>query len=168
MTAHAFYSRIKSLQRRKKVFSVFRNQQRMKQGQAEARTTSHTHHMLHTDHFLFFWPIINNDDHPDPIFRWLYLGPQPRYKPSAASVLSPTPVAISGYPLIIHYQRGLLLCKPEIYPGTKPTFVCRPGTIQSLRLMPSLHSARPWLWCFGVSSVSICLVIDVFVCKKYY
>jgi hypothetical protein len=43
---------------------------------------------------LSFFSLIHHDDHPDPIFRRLYLGPQLRYKPSAASTLSPTPVAI--------------------------------------------------------------------------
>jgi hypothetical protein len=61
----------------------------------------------------FIFSLIDHDDHPDPIFRRLYLGPQLRYKPSAASTLSPTPVAIDRCPPIAHLLRGLLLRKPN-------------------------------------------------------
>jgi hypothetical protein len=62
---------------------------------------------------LSFFSLIDHDDHPDPIFRRLYLGPQLRYKPSAASTLSPTPVAIDLCPPIAHLFCGLLLRKPN-------------------------------------------------------
>jgi hypothetical protein len=48
-----------------------------------------THHT-----FIFYFSLTDHDDHPDPIFRRLYLSRQLRYKPSAASTLSPASVAI--------------------------------------------------------------------------
>jgi hypothetical protein len=52
--------------------------------------------------FIFYFSLTNHDDHPDPIFWQLYLGPQLRYKPSAASTLSPAPVAIDWCPPILY------------------------------------------------------------------
>jgi hypothetical protein len=55
-------------------------------------------------------------------FQRMYLGPQPRYKPSAASALSPKPVAINGCPPIIHLHHGLLLRKPIPTPARNQLF----------------------------------------------
>ena len=70
---------------------------------------------------LSFFSLIDHDDHPDPIFWRLYLGPQLRYKPSAASTLSPTLAAINRCPLIAHLLRGLLLRKPIPTAAAKTT-----------------------------------------------
>lgn len=68
--------------------------------------TSHAHHAPpttthHHPSFIQLFIIlskpshhhIDHEDPPSPLFRRLYLGVQPRYKPSAASSLSPTPKA---------------------------------------------------------------------------
>jgi hypothetical protein len=71
--------------------------------------------------FYFLFSLTDHDDHPDPIFRRLYLGPQLRYKPSAASTLSPTPVAIDGCPSIAHLLHSLILRKRNPTAAAKTT-----------------------------------------------
>jgi hypothetical protein len=66
-----------------------------------------------THHFYFYLSLTNHDDHPDPIFWRLYLRPQLRYNPSAASTLSPTPVAIDRWLTIFYLLCSLLLRKPN-------------------------------------------------------
>jgi hypothetical protein len=98
----------KGAPRRKKVLGVFFQKINSKEEEArEACIHNPHHHSL----VIFFRPIIDHDDHQHPLFRRLYLGRQPRYEPSAASSLSPTPVATKGCPPIIRLHRGLLLRK---------------------------------------------------------
>jgi hypothetical protein len=74
-----------------------------------------------TQHFIFSSPL-DHDDHPSPLFWWLYLGPQPRYKPSGGSALSPTPLATNRCPLIIGSHHSLLLRKPFSTPARSQLF----------------------------------------------
>jgi hypothetical protein len=59
--------------------------------------------------FIFSDTSHHDDHHPHPLFQRLYLGPQPRYKPSATSALSPTSVSTDGCPLITRLHCGFLL-----------------------------------------------------------
>ena len=65
---------------------------------------------IHRSSFItYFSDPSHHDDHPHPLFQRLYLGLQPRYKPSATSALSPTSVSTDGCPPIIRLHCGFLL-----------------------------------------------------------
>jgi hypothetical protein len=135
----------------------FKNPSRRKQDIEEAHTTA-PHTMLATHYLQFFRPIIDHDDHPDSIFQRLYLGPQPRYEPSAASVLSPTPVAIDGCPPIICTHCGSLVRNPNPTTTRGNQLFC--VSLSLFKAFCSMNS-HPSSWpcfriIFGAWNVSIC------------
>jgi hypothetical protein len=95
----------------------------------------------------FFSPSrLDYDDLPHPLFRRLYLGTKPRYKPSAASALSPTPVATNRCHQIIPTHRGLFL-RDWFLHQHEANFPCRIRTVQSHLSTNSSLSSRP---CFRI------------------
>ena len=122
---------------------------------------------------IIFSPPLDHDDHHSPLFGRLYLGPQPRYKPSAPSSLPPTPVAIDGCPPIIHLHHGLPLRRPFL-PRHETNFIVLPPSHSkpSLNAQPSSFSSplsnslkkRPRR--FRGRKVSKCFVICIIVYKK--
>jgi hypothetical protein len=68
------------------------------------------HHQ--SPHYFLSLTLLDHDAPPGHLFQGLYLSKQPRYKPSVASSLSPTSVAIVGCLPIISIHLNLLLGKP--------------------------------------------------------
>jgi hypothetical protein len=107
-----------------------------------SKRKAHMHHRS-LSITCYFFPTINHDDHPDPIFRRLYLGPQPRYKPSVASFLSPTPLAIDGCPPIISLHHGLLLRKQIPTPARNQLFCAASAPFRAFAQCPAFVPLGP-------------------------
>jgi hypothetical protein len=107
--------------------------------EAEARTQHRTSPII----TLFFSPL-DHDDHCSPLFRRLYLGPQPRYinlpvaPPSPPLSKSPTDALQSTVAITVCSSANWFL------PRHKTNFfVPPPLCYQSLRCMNSHPSSRP-------------------------
>jgi hypothetical protein len=83
----------------------------------------------------FFRPIIDHDDHPDPIFQRLYLGLQ---RP-----LPHTLIAIGGYPLIIGSHHGLLLRKQIPTPAQNQLFCAASAPFRAFAQCPAFVPLGP-------------------------
>jgi hypothetical protein len=117
---------------------------------------------------------LNHDTHLGSLFRQLYLGRQPRYKPSGCFALSSTPLATDWCPPTISSHHGLPLCRPFSTRGHETNFSVLPEAIRSLRSMFGFPSAPPSFRIIRISGhgilggekVSVCFVIYIFVCRK--
>jgi hypothetical protein len=88
----------------------------------EASTHTTSHLIAHHQTSPYFFSPLDHVDHRSHLFRRLYLGPQPRYKPSAASALSPTPLATDRCPPIIGSHHGPPLRRPFSTPARNQLF----------------------------------------------
>ena len=129
-----------------------------------------------THHRIFYQRHLDHDAHPGSLFLQLYLGWQPRYKPSGCSTLSPTPLATDWCPPTIGSHVAIPICPSadHFLPGLETNFSALPEAIRSLRSMFGHPSAPPRFRIIRISShgilggekVSICFVICIFVCIK--
>jgi hypothetical protein len=96
-----------------------------KRGTKQEEASKHAH--IRTHHYYFFYTSRPWRSSAPPLSR-LYLGPQPRYKPSGCSDLSPTPFATNRYPPIISSHHGLPLCRPFSTLARNQLFIaaCKP------------------------------------------